>query len=93
MSKRRGNREGSITQRTDGRWQGRVSLGDGRRKYVYGKTREAVAAEVAALLVEVNSGSTVSSGKLTAETWFLQWLEGVKGTVKLSCSPVDARHQ
>jgi integrase len=80
--KRRGNREGSITQRADGRWQGRVSLGDGRRKAVYGKTREAVAARVASLLVQVNSGGTTPSGKLTVEAWFLEWIESVKGTVK-----------
>jgi integrase len=80
--KRRGNREGSITQRADGRWQGRVSLGDGRRKAVYGKTREEVAASVAKLLVEVNTGVTVPSGKLTVGAWFVGWLESVKGTVK-----------
>jgi len=82
MPKRRGNREGSITQRTDGRWQGRVSLGDGRRTAIYGKSREEVAARVASLLVEVNSGVTVPSGKLTVEAWLLQWIESVKGTVK-----------
>jgi len=80
--KRRGNREGSITQRADDRWQGRVSLGDGRRKAVYGRTREEVAARVAELLVEVNTGATVPSGKLTVEAWFLTWLDGVKATVK-----------
>jgi integrase len=79
---RRGNREGSITQRTDGRWQGRVSLGDGRRRALYAKTREEVAASVASLLVEVNSGVTVPSAKLTVEAWLLGWIESVKGTVK-----------
>ena len=47
MAKRRGHGEGSISQRTDGRWQGRVNLGRGpdgrrRRKYVYAATEAAV---------------------------------------------------
>jgi integrase len=82
MSKRRGNREGSITQRADGRWQGRVSLGDGRRKVVSGRTQEGVAAAIAPLLVAVNSGVNVPSGTLTVEGWLLGWIESVKGTVK-----------
>lgn len=49
MSKKRGNNEGSITKRSDGRWMARVTVGrdpeTGKLKRVsfYGKTREAVA--------------------------------------------------
>jgi len=44
MSKRRGNREGSIIKTKDGSWRGGVQLGrddDGKeiRKYAYRKTR------------------------------------------------------
>ena len=40
---KRGNSEGSITKRTDGRWMACVSLPDGNRKAYYGKTRQEVA--------------------------------------------------
>jgi len=55
---RRGNNEGSVYQRKDGRWAGSVITGyktDGRpiRKTIYGKTRNEVAANVAKLTNEV----------------------------------------
>jgi len=55
---RRGNNEGSIYQRNDGRWTGSVTTGyktDGKpiRKDVYGKTRNEVAAKVAQMTNEV----------------------------------------
>ena len=40
---RRGNSEGTITKRADGRWEARISLPDGKRKSFYGKTRQEVA--------------------------------------------------
>jgi hypothetical protein len=33
---RRGNGEGTIVQRSDGRWVGAVSLPNGSRKWIYG---------------------------------------------------------
>jgi hypothetical protein len=36
---KRGNLEGSISKRDDGRWMARMSLPGGRRKYFYGETR------------------------------------------------------
>lgn len=43
MPKRRGHGEGSISKRKDGRWVAIVTLRDGNRKSVYGKTRGEVA--------------------------------------------------
>jgi hypothetical protein len=49
MSKgRRGNGEGTIRQRADGRWEGRIRMKDGSRKSYYGASR----AEVWAKMVE-----------------------------------------
>jgi site-specific recombinase XerD len=65
---RRGNNEGSVYQRNDGRWAGSVITGyrtNGRpiRKTVYAKTRNEVAAKVAEMTAEVyvKGYSTVSS--------------------------------
>ncbi len=47
---KRGNGEGSIRRRKDGRYEGRYTDGAGRQRSVYGKTRkEAVARLVAAM--------------------------------------------
>ena len=37
---KRGNSEGSITKRPDGRYEARVTLPDGKRESFYGKTRQ-----------------------------------------------------
>ena len=60
MAKKRGHNEGSISQLTDGRWQGRISVGykDGKpqRKAVYGKTRQEAAEKVTRLLANMQQG-------------------------------------
>jgi len=79
---RRGNNEGSIFKRKDGRWSGSVTIGyktDGRpmRKTFYGKTRQEVARKVTAVSEEVfqNGYSTVSASKehnfqILMKEWF-----------------------
>ena len=37
---KRGNSEGSISKRTDGRWMARITLPNGQRKAYYGRTRQ-----------------------------------------------------
>ncbi|HNX48691.1 MAG TPA: tyrosine-type recombinase/integrase [Thermoanaerobaculaceae bacterium] len=81
-SKRRGNREGSIVQRKDGRWQGQASFPDGRRKTVYGKTRETVAGELLKLLTAERTGAPVPGHMLTVGRHLTRWLENVKPEVR-----------
>jgi integrase len=40
--KKRGHGEGSIYQRTDGRWCACLTMSKGRRKYFYGQSRREV---------------------------------------------------
>jgi hypothetical protein len=40
--KRRGDHEGTIYQRADGRWEARVTMGVGARRSFYGATRQEV---------------------------------------------------
>ena len=42
MPKARGNREGSIYKRKDGRWAAALTLSTGRRRTLYGRTRAEV---------------------------------------------------
>lgn len=75
---RRGNKEGSIVRRKDGRWQGAITVGwDGakqRRRYFYGKTRAEVAAQIEAVLAEIHAGTYVEPTTTTLGEWLDLWL-------------------
>ena len=88
MSKR-GNCEGSISKRKDGRWQGAVTVGknpDGsqKRQYIYGKTRMEVAVKMNELLQVVNRGSYIDKNRNpTVSEWMFAWLNSYKkNTIK-----------
>ena len=88
MTTRRGNNEGSITQRKDGRWEGKVSLGyrpDGTRvrKSVYGKTKTDVRNLMKALDREHAAGIPVDLKRQTVAQYMNTWLQDVaKGSVR-----------
>ncbi len=52
-TRRRGNREGTIYKRADGRWEAKIALEDGQRKSFYGDTRAEVARRLAEAQHEV----------------------------------------
>jgi len=78
-SKKRGNGEGSIYQRTDGRWVAQVRVPDhqGRptRKYIYGKTRKAVADELAKTQTRLQQGLAPVPERLSVAQWLTHWLD------------------
>ena len=53
---KRGNGEGSIYRRNDGRWVGELTIEGRRRKFVYGKTRKEVQEKLQAALQEKQQG-------------------------------------
>ena len=71
---KRGNGEGSISQ-YGGRWMARLTLPDGRRRSLYGKTRAEAAAKLAQALRERDAGLPVADGKTQLGTFLHQWLE------------------
>jgi integrase len=77
--------EGSISRRKDGRWVGIAELGwqDGkrRRKYVYGVTRAEVAAKLAKVRSDQQSGQVVADERITVQQFVDTWLETVKPSV------------
>ncbi len=77
---RRGNRQGSIYQTTDGRWRGSILLPDGARKYLRGKTRAEVQQKLRRSLDEVEStGKLVTAPqKLLLRDYLPAWLEQAK---------------
>jgi integrase len=78
MAKRRGNNEGSIYRRKDGYWVGQygVETAAGRKtRYIYGKTRAAVAEKLTCTLADRNAGLTYDAKKLTVGEYVERWIE------------------
>ncbi len=81
QKRRRGHGEGSISQRADGRWMGRVDLGyqGGKRKVktIYGKTRKEVADKLRILIQQQRQGVNIAPERQTVEAFLLRWLDEV----------------
>lgn len=81
--KRRGNREGSIYQRPDGRWVAEVMAGyrpDGRpdRRRIYGATRAEVQDGLQKLLRDLRDGLPLPDHRLTVAAYLDQWITGAR---------------
>ena len=81
---RRGNNEGSIYRRGDGRWAASVSLPGGKRKSVYGKTREEAARKLTALLKSAQDGLPAMSDVQTVAGFAVEWLAAIRTTIRPS---------
>ena len=86
--RRRGHGEGTIYQRTDGRWVAILDLGwsggKRRRKYLYGKTREEAAKALARALAQQQQGRPFADERLTVEQFLQTWLEAKRGALRES---------
>jgi integrase len=80
-SKRRGQGEGSVYQRSDGRWVGSVHLGweDGsrKRKVVYGKTQAEVITKLRGVQAQVDQGLPTGDDQMTISMLIERWLADV----------------
>jgi integrase len=83
---KRGNGEGSISRRKKGGWMAQYVLytAKGRkRKTLYGKTRQEVAAKLATALSNREGGLTFDAGSLTLGDYLDRWLnDSVRDTVR-----------
>ena len=84
MNRKRGQNEGSIYQRKDGRWVGAASLGNGKRKTVYGRTADAARQKIDDIKRQVTDGTFVSSDRLTVDQLSQQYIESLRTTVRRS---------
>ena len=86
--KRRGHGEGSIYQRADNKlWVGSLNLGWRAGKRVrrpYGKTRREVQDKLQAAQQSMQQGLEPTGGRLTVESFLLEWIEGARETVRPS---------
>lgn len=81
---RRGHGEGTIYKRTDGRWEGAISLDGRQRKRFYGKTRKEVQEQLTNVLKARQEGLLATGPTQTVAQYLAQWLED---TVKHSVRP------
>lgn len=81
---RRGNNEGSIFKRKDGRWEARITYyesGRPKRKSIYGKTRAAVSARLHENLADNQNGFMSDPKGYTVGSYLHEWLEIKKRTI------------
>src|SRR5664279_1090697 len=83
---RRGQGEGSIKKRTDGRWEGRLELGyEGgkrNRKYICGKTRQDVQRRLAQARRQLEEQGTLGDDRQTVSAFLTRWLAHMEGRVR-----------
>lgn len=85
MAKKNANGEGNIRQRPDGMWEARVSLPDGKRKSVYGKTRKEVHEKLTEVTGLRNRGVPVQTDeRLTVGAFLIDWQTRVRPTIRAS---------
>jgi integrase len=77
---KRGNNEGTIRQRPDGRWEARYTVGvlaNGKpdRRSVYGKTRKEVADKLSTLQRDLQLGLTTNAAGLALADHFKNWIK------------------
>ena len=86
---RRGHNEGSIYRRKDGRWTAVLTIGSGRRKSYYGRTRAEVQAKLAPAAAALQTGLLPPvSERQTVGQFLTGWLAN---TAKPSVRPATFR--
>ena len=71
---RRGNGEGTIVKRADGRWAAAIIFDGYRRKWIYGKTRRDVSDRLRKIRSDVAEGRPVMNERLTMAEYLNRWL-------------------
>jgi integrase len=88
LSRKRGNGEESIYRRKEGRWVGQDTVYTARGpkyRYIYGKTRAAVAEKLTKALADRDGGFVFDAGSLTVGEYLDKWLtDSLRGTVQAS---------
>lgn len=74
---KRGNGEGSIYRRKDGRWTAEISLEGGKSKFIYGKTRKEVQEKLKTALYEQQQGMLVTGPQQKVGQFLSHWVENV----------------
>ncbi len=79
--KRRGNNEGSIYQRGDGRWAATISV-EGQRISRYSKTRQEAIKKLRELQRTQDQGLPIVMAQMLLKDYLAQWLESIQHRVR-----------
>ena len=72
---KRGNGEGSVYRRSSGQWVAVLTLRNGKRKFLYAKTRQEAVRRLNAAIKARDEGMPVAVGRLTVAAFLVdQWL-------------------
>src|SRR5689334_8283289 len=74
-TRKRANGEGTLFQRSDGMWIGRVTLPDGTLKQVAGKTQAATKRKLQEVKLTVAQGLPVTNDRETVGAFLTRWLQ------------------
>src|SRR5690625_3321575 len=94
---RRGNNEGSIYRRKDGRWVGAITFGytqegKARRRVVYGKTKTEAQNKMSELMNEHRMGRNIEINRITVGEHFDDWWREKKLHVRPNTWHRDESH-
>lgn len=98
MPTKRANREGSIRQRPDGRWEARYTLGrdpgTGKQvqRSIYGDTQQEVAKELRKATTAIDNDEYTEPSTMTVGQWLDMWHTEYIGSVKPSTAASYAQH-
>ena len=81
---KRGNNEGSIYKRADGRWAAALTLPGRKRRTLYGETRQEAARKLTEALRDREAGLPVLPERQTLGEFLTRWLEAVEPTIRRS---------
>src|SRR6476646_4825505 len=82
--KRRGDHEGTIYQRADGRWEARVTVGFGARRSFYGAPRQEVVQKLREAQQVLEGGLPLGDGRQTTAQFLESWLRAVEHRLRQS---------
>lgn len=98
MPSKRANREGSIRQRPDGRWEARYTVGrdpgTGKQvqRSIYGATQQEVAKELRKVTTAIDNDAYSEPSRMTVGQWLDTWHAEYLGSVKSSTVCTYAQH-
>jgi len=82
MSKRRGQGEGSIRERSRGRWEARYRASDGRLRSIYTRTRREAVEQLRAALAQREQGIRPPDTRVILAVFLADWLEDKRQNVR-----------
>lgn len=88
MTRRRGQGEGTIRHRADGRWEGRIDLGWAGGKHharsLYGKTRQEVVLRLRQLQQQLDEGQPAFDQRTTVAQHLESWFQAAESRLRAS---------